>query len=83
MKGTQILAMIDRGKRLSKPHSCPDSIYDVMLQCWEFDGVRRPTFAELVLIISRILNNFHTTVGSKIGSNSFLSNQYGSGWQNV
>ncbi|KAF7261377.1 hypothetical protein EG68_01325 [Paragonimus skrjabini miyazakii] len=55
MKGAQILAMLDQGLRLSKPSRCPESIYGVMQQCWNFEGVRRPTFAELVLTTSRIL----------------------------
>ncbi|TNN17048.1 Tyrosine-protein kinase SYK, partial [Schistosoma japonicum] len=55
MKGAQILAMLDQGLRLSRPSRCPESIYSVMQQCWNFEGVHRPTFAELVLIISRIL----------------------------
>ncbi|VDP58056.1 unnamed protein product [Schistosoma curassoni] len=55
MKGAQILAMLDQGLRLSRPSRCPESIYSVMQQCWNFEGVHRPTFAELVLTISRIL----------------------------
>ncbi|CAL8092533.1 unnamed protein product [Calicophoron daubneyi] len=55
MKGAQILAMLDQGLRLSKPSRCPDSVYGLMQQCWNFEGVRRPTFAELVLTMSRIL----------------------------
>ncbi|OON23314.1 hypothetical protein X801_00773 [Opisthorchis viverrini] len=55
MKGAQILAMLDQGLRLSKPSRCPESIYGIMQQCWHFEGVRRPTFAELVLTLSRIL----------------------------
>lgn len=54
MKGAQILSMLDQGLRLSKPLRCPDSVYNVMQQCWNFEGVRRPTFAELVLTMSRI-----------------------------
>ncbi|TPP58759.1 Tyrosine-protein kinase SYK [Fasciola gigantica] len=55
MKGAQILAMLDQGLRLSRPSRCPESIYSLMQQCWNFEGVRRPTFAELVLALSRIL----------------------------
>nr|CAD13249.1 tyrosine kinase [Schistosoma mansoni] len=55
MKGAQILAMLDQGLRLSRPSRCPESIYSIMQQCWNFEGVHRPTFAELVLTISRIL----------------------------
>ncbi|CDI98043.1 tyrosine kinase [Echinococcus multilocularis] len=54
MKGAQILAMLDQGLRLSRPVRCPEAIYAVMQQCWNAEGVRRPTFAELVLTMSRL-----------------------------
>ncbi|VDK40587.1 unnamed protein product [Taenia asiatica] len=54
MKGAQILAMLDQGLRLSRPVRCPEAIYSVMQQCWNAEGVRRPTFAELVLTMSRL-----------------------------
>ncbi len=54
MKGAQILSMLDQGLRLSRPPRCPESVYGVMQACWNFEGVRRPTFAELVLTMSRL-----------------------------
>ncbi|VDD79957.1 unnamed protein product [Mesocestoides corti] len=54
MKGAQILAMLDQGLRLSRPARCPEPIYAVMQQCWNAEGVRRPTFTELVLTMSRL-----------------------------
>ncbi|CAH8586622.1 unnamed protein product [Dicrocoelium dendriticum] len=63
MKGAQILAMLDQGLRLSKPSRCPDSIYSIMQQCWNFDGARRPTFSDIVLAVSRVLS--HLTMPSR------------------
>nr|CDS26577.1 tyrosine kinase [Hymenolepis microstoma] len=66
MKGAQILAMLDQGLRLSRPSRCPEAIYSVMQQCWNAEGVRRPSFSELVLTMSRLAkgplfpNNFST-----------------------
>ncbi|VDO14282.1 unnamed protein product [Rodentolepis nana] len=66
MKGAQILAMLDQGLRLSRPTRCPEAIYSVMQQCWNAEGVHRPSFSELVLTMSRLAkgplfpNNFST-----------------------
>ncbi|VEL35054.1 unnamed protein product [Protopolystoma xenopodis] len=55
MKGAQILTMLDQGLRLCRPLRCPEAIYSIMQDCWNFEGVRRPTFAELVLLFSRLV----------------------------
>lgn len=57
MKGAQILAMLDQGLRLSRPMRCPEPIYAIMQQCWNFEGLRRPTFTELVTNLSQILKS--------------------------
>ena len=35
------------GKRLGKPNHCDDTIYQVMLQCWNGSRSERPTFNRL------------------------------------
>ena len=40
--------MLDqKGERLSKPPHCPDDVYKVMLQCWQYEPTLRPTFRRL------------------------------------
>jgi len=29
----------EQGKRLDKPRDCPDSLYDVMMHCWDLSWV--------------------------------------------
>ncbi|XP_071805451.1 uncharacterized protein [Asterias amurensis] len=46
--GAQILHKIDKeNERLSKPVSCPISIYELMQQCWHISAAERPTFKQL------------------------------------
>jgi len=39
--------LLSEGKKLDKPDNCDEEFYNVMLECWEFDPVKRPTFEEL------------------------------------
>lgn len=48
LNGAQILQKIDKeGERLHHPESCPDTIYGLMLQCWQAVPGDRPTFGAL------------------------------------
>ncbi|EDO37886.1 predicted protein, partial [Nematostella vectensis] len=51
----QLLDYINEGKRMAQPRDCPPEIYAIMCDCWSLEQDRRPTFAELVRRIERIL----------------------------
>ncbi|KAL1128822.1 hypothetical protein AAG570_013356 [Ranatra chinensis] len=46
MHGREVIEQVERGYRMPKPgsHYIPDSIYSLMLQCWEAEPNKRPTF---------------------------------------
>ncbi|KAL1781622.1 macrophage-stimulating protein receptor isoform X2 [Sigmodon hispidus] len=46
-----------QGRRLPQPEYCPDSLYQVMLQCWDVDPAARPTFRALVLEVEQVVNS--------------------------
>ncbi|XP_022097118.1 angiopoietin-1 receptor-like isoform X2 [Acanthaster planci] len=45
------------GYRMSKPPNCDDKIYSLMLRCWEEHPSHRPTFSDLVRILSEMDDN--------------------------
>ncbi|XP_076454345.1 tyrosine-protein kinase HTK16-like isoform X2 [Babylonia areolata] len=47
MKGIEVVSFIESGKRLSQPEKCPDTVYNIMQQCWNGDATKRPTFKDL------------------------------------
>jgi len=50
MMNREVLEQVERGYRMPKPSlgqsepPCPDSLYDLMLQCWNKEPSYRPTF---------------------------------------
>ncbi|TSO25136.1 Tyrosine-protein kinase Src42A [Bagarius yarrelli] len=38
---------IQRGYRMAQPANCPETLYDIMLLCWQSNPNKRPTFMEL------------------------------------
>ena len=43
----ELLAMIERGYRMSRPRNCPQEVYQVMMKCWNYNPADRPTFGKL------------------------------------
>lgn len=44
---SELLEKLKAGSRLEKPRYCSDSLYGVMLRCWNANPKTRPTFEEL------------------------------------
>ncbi|VDI10084.1 spleen tyrosine kinase [Mytilus galloprovincialis] len=48
MKGNEILKfLVEDEKRLQKPDFCDEQVYEIMLECWQYDKKDRPTFEEI------------------------------------
>jgi len=47
MTNKEVLQQVELGYRMPKLDACPNELYDIMLECWRKDPVRRPTFETL------------------------------------
>ncbi|XP_052901886.1 tyrosine-protein kinase Shark isoform X1 [Anopheles moucheti] len=44
MKGADVIKLIEEDQRLSQPDTCPDKVFEVMRNCWQYNPKLRPTF---------------------------------------
>jgi focal adhesion kinase 1 len=47
VKNVDVIRLIEERNVLEIPASCPTELYSVMLKCWEYDSMQRPTFSQL------------------------------------
>ncbi len=47
ISNAQVIEKLKEGYRMSKPLFCPESLYKIMLNCWNEDPSKRPTFETL------------------------------------
>ncbi|UYV74224.1 Src42A [Cordylochernes scorpioides] len=61
MTNAEVLNQVEHGYRMPCPPGCHDSLYDIMLECWHKDPLKRPTFETL----QWKLEDFFTMDGSE------------------
>ncbi|ETN65137.1 tyrosine-protein kinase shark [Anopheles darlingi] len=44
LKGVDVIKLIEADQRLLQPEACPDKVFDVMRNCWQYNPKLRPTF---------------------------------------
>ncbi|XP_066273344.1 tyrosine-protein kinase Src42A-like [Branchiostoma lanceolatum] len=47
MTNAEVLTQVEKGYRMPCSPGCPDSLYQIMLDCWKKDECERPTFESL------------------------------------
>ncbi|GLV36492.1 Src oncogene at 42A [Carabus blaptoides fortunei] len=60
MTNAEVLHQVEHGYRMPCPPGCPAALYDIMLECWHKDAMKRPTFETL----QWKLEDFFTMEGS-------------------
>ena len=47
MTNAEVLHQVEHGYRMQIPQGCPRALYDIMLEGWHKDPLKRPTFETL------------------------------------
>lgn len=50
-----LLTFLLDGKRLEKPDNCSEELYSLMMKCWSYSPDVRPSFQELVELLSSVI----------------------------
>lgn len=51
LSNKQVVEEVLSGFRLSKPDKCPESMWNIVMKCWEKNPKDRPNFDEIVKMI--------------------------------
>ncbi|XP_026552830.1 mitogen-activated protein kinase kinase kinase 20 isoform X1 [Pseudonaja textilis] len=72
LEGLQVAwLVVEKNERLTIPSSCPGSFAELMLQCWEADPKKRPSFKQIISILDSMSNDSNLPDQC----NSFLHNK--------
>lgn len=53
----EVMRRVKDGYRLEKPEHCKRELYNIMFYCWDKDQNERPSFHELVDLLSNLLES--------------------------
>ncbi|XP_055678389.1 tyrosine-protein kinase receptor torso-like [Lutzomyia longipalpis] len=59
VENDQLADFLGSGRRMGKPLNCSQSLYRIMSSCWEGDPCQRPTFADLIELLTEERNNIN------------------------
>ena len=68
MTNAEVLHQVEHGYRMPCPPGCPQSLYEIMLECWHKEEMERPTFETL----QWKLEEFFTLTGSEYTDSAVL-----------
>ncbi|XP_044743573.1 tyrosine kinase receptor Cad96Ca [Chrysoperla carnea] len=55
LSAAEVMRKVRDGYRLDKPEHCRRELYNIMYYCWDNDPIKRPTFAECVALVEKLL----------------------------
>ncbi|KAM9441454.1 angiopoietin-1 receptor isoform 2-T2 [Clarias gariepinus] len=66
MTCAELYEKLPQGYRLEKPLNCDDEVYELMRQCWREKPYERPSFAQILVSLNRMLEERKTYVNTTL-----------------
>ncbi|KAM5298954.1 angiopoietin-1 receptor isoform 4-T4 [Ctenodactylus gundi] len=66
MTCAELYEKLPQGYRLEKPLNCDHEVYDLMRQCWREKPYERPSFAQILVSLNRMLEERKTYVNTTL-----------------
>ena len=57
MTNAEVLHQVEHGYRMQCPQGCPTALYEIMLECWNANPNKRPTFE----FLAHMFEDFNVT----------------------
>ncbi|XP_037617484.1 protein-tyrosine kinase 2-beta-like [Sebastes umbrosus] len=54
LENGQVIIQLESGVRLPKPQQCPPPVYALLSRCWAYEPNNRPSFSQLVCLLSDV-----------------------------
>nr|AQT19751.1 hypothetical protein Smed-abl-2 [Schmidtea mediterranea] len=65
-----VYVYLEKGNIMNRPAGCPDNIYDIMKQCWQWFPESRPSFKDLHNELEKMLSNINEQIDLEIAKES-------------
>uniref|UniRef100_A0A671QPP8 Tyrosine-protein kinase n=1 Tax=Sinocyclocheilus anshuiensis TaxID=1608454 RepID=A0A671QPP8_9TELE len=62
MKGPEVMSFIESGSRMDCPAGCPETMHELMKECWTYKHEERPGFVK----VEEKMRNFYYSISKKI-----------------
>lgn len=59
-KNKDMIKVLESGERLNKPDYCPNELYSLMLECWNYQPNERPNFSLIEKTLKILYNKYQT-----------------------
>ncbi|XP_072553243.1 angiopoietin-1 receptor [Salminus brasiliensis] len=66
MTCAELYEKLPQGYRLEKPLNCDDEVFELMRQCWREKPYERPSFAQILVALNRMLEERKTYVNTTL-----------------
>lgn len=60
---TEVYHLLEKGYRMERPAGCPANVYELMMQCWQWEPQDRPTFKQIHHSLENMFQNSSISEG--------------------
>ena len=61
---TEVYHLLEKGYRMERPAGCPANVYELMMQCWQWEAADRPTFKQIHHALETMFQNSSISEGT-------------------
>lgn len=75
MNSEQVMKVVERGGRLERPPDCTVILWSLLLECWDWEMDKRPSFVEIRTRMDNIMRGVETRIAGEAGREAGIVRQ--------